>query len=242
MAILCDGTCCSLYLILTNSSTIIACIGIDWCFVGYWCLSLSWTLGDCSVGIWILGGACILLNTHRDDVFSCLAEFWNSEVSCSSDFIVYVVVWNKGPDGEWLLWASVSYKAAFFAASTAGRVGNFALDGKTIPCRQWVRPTFWWHILSINGSGVVHFRHTIPWLHMGPMIHVVVIYHGLLLDRPAVPWGWRHSWTVYWVGILLKVLYLLWIFVEDSTLLPLVEIICPASGLGISCQWLPDPS
>ena len=51
------------------------------------------------------------------------------EVSCSSDYIVSVVGFNKGSDGELFLRSSVNSIAALFAVSASDRGGNLALDG-----------------------------------------------------------------------------------------------------------------
>ena len=72
MAILGAGTCFSPDLILTNLSAIIDYIYIDKSLVGYRCLGLSHTPGDCSVVACTLVGASVSLDTCIDDVFSRL--------------------------------------------------------------------------------------------------------------------------------------------------------------------------
>ena len=72
MVILGALTCCSLDFILTNSSAIVDCIYISRCLVRYWCLGISHTLIDCSVGVCTLGGAFVSFGTGEYDVLSRL--------------------------------------------------------------------------------------------------------------------------------------------------------------------------
>ena len=52
------------------------------------------------------------------------------EVSCSSDFIVFIVGFKKGADGEELSRDSVNSSVVLFTVPPSDRVGNFMLVGK----------------------------------------------------------------------------------------------------------------